>query len=86
MVLFGLRAEGGESRVGITASRKVGNAVVRNRCKRRVREVFRTCPETTGETPVRVVVNVRRGLDGAEWTELEREFRRCLKSLRSRLG
>lgn len=29
------------SRVGITVSRKVGNAVVRNKVKRRLREVFR---------------------------------------------
>ena len=28
-------------RFGLTASRKVGNAVVRNRCKRRLREVVR---------------------------------------------
>ena len=28
-------------RFGLTASRKVGNAVVRNRCKRRLREVLR---------------------------------------------
>lgn len=29
------------SRLGLTVSRKVGNAVVRNRYKRRVREIFR---------------------------------------------
>jgi ribonuclease P protein component len=29
------------SRLGITASRKVGNAVIRNRFKRRIREWFR---------------------------------------------
>ena len=31
----------GRARLGITASRKVGNAVVRNRVKRRIREWFR---------------------------------------------
>jgi len=35
-------AGGGGSRLGLTVSRRVGNAVVRNRVKRRVREVFRT--------------------------------------------
>ncbi|MBD3798850.1 ribonuclease P protein component [Sulfuricurvum sp.] len=31
----------GEKKVGYTASKKVGNAVVRNRCKRRLRALFR---------------------------------------------
>jgi ribonuclease P protein component len=35
------RAERAAPRLGITVSRKVGNAVVRNRVKRRVREWFR---------------------------------------------
>ncbi len=37
----GTLATGRGSRLGITASRKVGNAVCRNRFKRRVREWFR---------------------------------------------
>ena len=32
---------GGEPRLGMTVSRKVGNAVVRNRIKRTIREFFR---------------------------------------------
>jgi len=37
------------SRIGITVSRKVGNAVVRNRVKRRVREWFRHDREDLGK-------------------------------------
>ena len=33
--------DGDGSRLGVTVSRKVGNAVVRNRVKRRIREWFR---------------------------------------------
>lgn len=41
-IMQALKAEnGGEFRLGLTASRKVGNAVVRNRAKRRLREMVR---------------------------------------------
>ena len=39
--LFFLPNGSGSSRLGIIASKKIGNAVVRNRAKRKIREVFR---------------------------------------------
>ena len=36
------RGDGGEPRIGFTVTRKLGNAVVRNRIKRRLREAVRT--------------------------------------------
>lgn len=33
----------GESRIGYTVSRRVGNAVVRNRVRRRLKEIIRLC-------------------------------------------
>jgi ribonuclease P protein component len=49
-------------RLGITASRKVGNAVVRNRIKRAVREWFRRCRDRidVGGNGLDVVVIARR--------------------------
>jgi ribonuclease P protein component len=41
IVVVARRDEPGSPRLGITASRRVGNSVARNRVKRRVREWFR---------------------------------------------
>jgi ribonuclease P protein component len=40
-ILVYKNGQSGKSRIGITVSRKVGRAVVRNRIKRRVREYYR---------------------------------------------
>ncbi len=49
------------SRLGITASRKVGNAVVRNRFKRRIRSWFRTRRTEFGRDLDLVVIARRSG-------------------------
>jgi ribonuclease P protein component len=85
-VIFGLRsAGGGPGRLGLTASRKVGSAVVRSRCRRRLRELYRLLDDEFIAASVDVVVNARRGCADAPWSELRREFSRCMAILRSRL-
>ncbi|HSB64805.1 MAG TPA: ribonuclease P protein component [Thermoanaerobaculia bacterium] len=51
------RAEGG-LRLGLTATRKAGGAVVRNRARRRVREIFRRWAATAAHVDVDLVVNI----------------------------
>lgn len=41
LVLYARRNRAGLNRVGITVSKKLGHAVVRNRIRRRLREIYR---------------------------------------------
>jgi len=54
-VVLVAKAEMGQ-RLGITVSRKVGNAVVRNRIKRGIREWFRRCRDELGSNVDLVVI------------------------------
>jgi ribonuclease P protein component len=72
-VLFGEENGTSHHRLGITVSRKVGCAVVRNRIKRLFREIFR---KSRGEIPntLDIVVNAKAGCVGARFSELRSEF------------
>lgn len=72
-------ARAGQRRLGVTASRKVGGAVVRNRVKRRIREVFRLHRELLPDASD-VVVIARPGAGELSWTVLEREVRELFQS------
>lgn len=79
LVLFVMRAETETGRFGVTVSRRVGGAVVRSRCKRRLRELYRLHRGSAGLERFDIVANARRGCATAPWQLLERDFRRCLE-------
>lgn len=60
-------------RLGVTVSRRVGSAVVRNRVKRQLREWFRQRPHAPG-TPLDLVVIARSRAGGMTRRELRREL------------
>jgi ribonuclease P protein component len=71
VVLVAPRGDTGAPRLGITASRKVGGSVVRNRVKRRIREWFRHGRQQVVQA-VDILVIVRRVATELEFAELDR--------------
>jgi ribonuclease P protein component len=65
-------------RLGITATRKIGNSVERNRCRRLVREAFRR-NKWLLPNGVDIVINVKRSLVDAGYRDLEAEFKTFLE-------
>lgn len=66
------------ARLGITVPRAVGKAVVRNRIKRRFREVFRLHRAELG-AQWDIVLNPRKNAAEAPWVEVERAFRKVIE-------
>jgi ribonuclease P protein component len=79
-VLYCQRSRSGESRLGITTGTKLGHAVVRNRVRRQVREIYRLHrDELIPGKDLVVVVRVRAVQQG--YHAMERDFLRLAKKL-----
>ena len=73
LALFVSDNELGRPRVGLAVSRKLGNAVVRNRIKRRLRELVRPLLERAAGGRDVVIVARSRAVD-AEFARLRQEM------------
>lgn len=71
------------ARLGLTVPKAVGNAVERNRIKRRLREAFRM---HRSEIDMRwdIVLNPRRSILKAAFGEIEKALRRVIETCNSR--
>ena len=70
MVLFLHAAPDASLRLGVVASKKVGNAIARGRAKRRLREAFCRNRARFGGTTDDVVLVARRSILAAPWAEV----------------
>ena len=81
MVLYCRRNGRRESRLGLTTGTKLGHAVVRNKVRRRLREIYRL-HESRFRTGWDIVVVARSRAVTAEYAELEKAY----LSLAGKLG
>ena len=73
LVLYARRNRTGGNRVGITVGKKLGHAVVRNRVRRRLREVYRLNEENFQPGWDIVVVARSRAVD-AKFSQLNKAY------------
>jgi ribonuclease P protein component len=84
--LLSLPGSGPSDRLGIIASRRLGGAVVRNRAKRRVREIFRRALQRSGPEFTTLTLDLvaipRRELLMAPHAAVASDFQRALERSR----
>ena len=77
LVVIRRATSGPGSRLGVTVSKRIGNAVVRNRVKRLLREVFRV-RHADIRPPIDVVVIAKPGAGTLSYAQAATEFARGL--------
>lgn len=82
LVLFGMPSQ--TDRVGLVVSKKVGNAVVRNKVKRILREQFRQFGSGS-PLPMDIVVVARHTAKDANSTELAKSLNKGISRLKKEL-
>jgi ribonuclease P protein component len=68
-------------RVGFTATKKVGNAVIRNRARRRLRAVVADVMADVNANPADLVLVARQSTIARPYTDLKNDLRVALRKL-----
>ncbi|HSF39595.1 MAG TPA: ribonuclease P protein component [Thermoanaerobaculia bacterium] len=74
----------GHPRLGITASRKVGKAVVRHRLKRRIKEIYRRWKDRGQLPPLDLIIHLKPEAGRSDFPALRSELLRLLSGVRER--
>ncbi len=82
VVVYLKRGKKGKTRLGITTSKKVGNAVRRNRCRRMILAAYRKLEDRLNLRGFDVVIVARAGMDKKKSTDIERELLRLVPLLK----
>ena len=80
LVVYCQKNREGRSRLGVTVSKKLGHAVVRNRVRRRLREIYRLNSHQL-KTGWDIVIVARSRCVGAEYSRMDAAFMAACEKL-----
>lgn len=83
-ILYFVPNQLGHPRLGITASRKVGKAVVRHRLKRRIKEIYRRWKDRGQLPALDLIIHLKPEAGGSDFPALRSELLRLLSGVRER--
>jgi ribonuclease P protein component len=80
-ILYFVPNQLGHPRIGITASRKVGKAVLRQKLKRRIREIYRRWKDRGKLPALDLVIHLKPEARGADFPAFQADLLRLLSGL-----
>ena len=86
VIIQAVRGDGTDWRYGLTATKKVGNAVIRNRIKRRLRAIARQVLAPIAMSGVDYVLIGRATTATTSFDELVTEVKKSIRYLHRKLG
>ena len=78
MVIILLKNHAGTNRLGVSVSKKMGHAVIRNRIRRRLKEAFRLL-DVRLNRGYDLIILPRQPICDATFAEIETQMRYCLR-------
>jgi len=81
LVIQAIGNEGSQWRVGLTATKKIGNAVTRNRARRRMRALARSYLVPLAQPGTDYVLIARHDTVNADWQDMAKGLQKAIRYL-----
>ena len=81
LIIQAIENEGSQWRIGLTATKKIGNAVTRNRARRRMRALARSYLVPLAQAGTDYVLIARRDTINADWQDMAKGLQKAIRYL-----
>ena len=86
LVIQAIQNETSQWRIGLTATKKIGNAVTRNRARRRMRALARSYLAPLAQPGIDYVLIARHDTVTADWQDMGKGLQKAIRYLHRSIG